>query len=128
MKICWQIFLVTRKSCVDVTFESCELLILCCTLSQLVELVGKATLGFYTHLNPCGDHIDCYDWQMDVVFWIHGSHTTECIWNWNVCSLLVHNFERQIWKGSDYESLYPWTNVNHISCRYLQVASGPFPV
>ena len=31
---------------------------------------------------------------------------TECICNWNVCSLFVHNFERQIWEGSDYESLY----------------------
>ena len=23
-------------------------------------------------------------------------------------------FERQVWEGSDYESLYPWTNVNHV--------------
>ena len=28
--------------------------------------------------------------------------------------LLVHSFERQVWEGSDYESLYPWTNVNHV--------------
>ena len=39
---------------------------------------------------------------------------TECICNWNVCSLFVHNFERHTWEGSDYESLYPWTNVNHM--------------
>ena len=39
---------------------------------------------------------------------------TECICNWNVCSFFVHNFERQIWEGSDYESLYPWTNVKHM--------------
>ena len=39
---------------------------------------------------------------------------TECICNWNVSYLFVHNFERQVWRGSDYESLYPWTNVNHM--------------
>ena len=39
---------------------------------------------------------------------------TECICNWNVYSFFVHNFERQIWERSDYESLYPWTNVNHM--------------
>ena len=114
MKICQQILLVTRKSYTNVTFESCELFILCCTLSQSVQFVGKATLRFYTHKNSCGDHIDCYDWQLDVVLWIHGGHITECICMWNVYSLFVHNFERQMWEGSDYESLYPWTNVNHM--------------
>ena len=39
---------------------------------------------------------------------------TECICNWNVCSLFVYNFKRQVWEGSDYESLYPWTNANHM--------------
>ena len=38
---------------------------------------------------------------------------TEYICNWNIYSLFVH-FERQIWEGSDYESSYPWTNVNHM--------------
>ena len=36
------------------------------------------------------------------------------ICNWYVCPFLVDNFERQIWERSDYESLYPWTNVNHM--------------
>ena len=126
MKICQQVFLVTRESCANVIFESCELLILCCTLPQSVQFVGKATLRFCTHKNLCGDHISCYDWQFDVVLWIHGGHMTKCICNWNVCSLFVHNFERQIREGSDYESLHHWTNVNHVSCRYSQVASGQF--
>ena len=47
MKICWQIFLVTRKTCVDVTSESCDLIILHCTLSQsnlLEKLLRDSTL------------------------------------------------------------------------------------
>ena len=73
--------------------------------NHILEYIDTATTGtltprFYTHYNLCGDHIDCYDWQLDVVLWIHGDHMTECIYNWNVCSLFVHNFERQIWKGS----------------------------
>ena len=114
MKICQQILLVTRKSCTNVTFQSCELFILQYTLPQSVQFVGKATLRFYTHQNLCGDHIDCYEWQLDVVPWVHGGHMTECICNWNVCSHFVYNFERQIWEGSDYQSLYPWTSVNHM--------------
>ena len=114
VKICWQIFLVTLKSCANVTFEPCELFILHCTLSQSLQLGGKTTLRFYTHQNACGDHINCYDWQFDVVLWIHGVYTTECICNWNVCTLPVHNFERQVWERSENESLYPWTNVNHM--------------
>ena len=44
MEISQQILLATREACVDVAFEHCELFILHCTLSQMLQLVGKATL------------------------------------------------------------------------------------
>ena len=29
-------------------------------------------------------------------------------------AFFVDYFEWQVWERSDYESLYPWTNVNHM--------------
>ena len=114
MKICQQVLLVTQESCANVTFESCELFILQCALPQLIQLVGKTTLTVCTHENSGCNHIHCNYRQFDVVLWIHGYYMTKCICNWNVYSFLVHNFEWQVWGKSDYESLYPWTNVNHM--------------
>ena len=114
MKICWQVLLVTWESYANVTFEPCELFILSCALSQLFQLVGKSTLTVCTHQNPGCDHIDSYDWKFDVVLWIHGCDMAKGFCYWYVCSLLVDNFEWQMWERSDYESLYPWTNVNHM--------------
>ena len=114
MKICLQVLLVTQKCCANVMFESCELFILQCALPQSNELVGKTTLTVCTHENSGCNHIYCNYRQLDVVLWIHGCYMTKCICNWNVYSFLVHNFEWQIWERSDYESLYPWTNVNHM--------------
>ena len=79
-----------------------------------VQLVGKNTLAVCTHYNLGCDHIDSYDWKFDVVLWIHGCDMAKGICNWYVYSFSVNNFEWQIWERSDYESLYPWTNVNHM--------------
>ena len=94
MKICRQVLLVTQESCADVAFESCELFILQCALSQFVQLVGKTTLTVCTHENSGYDHIYRYDWQSHVVLWIHGCYTAEGICNWYVYTFSVNNFER----------------------------------
>ena len=114
MKICQQVLLVTQESCANDMFEPSELFILRCALPQSIQLVGKTILKVCTHENSGCNHINCYNWQFDVVLWIHGCCMTKCICNWNVYSFLVHNFEWQVWERSDYESLYPWTNVNHM--------------
>ena len=113
-KICCQGLLVTWESCANVTFESCELFILQCALSQSFQLVGKTTLIVCTHENLGCDHIDSYDWEFYVVLWIHRCDMAKGICSWYVHILSVDNFEWQVWERSDYESLYPWTNVNHM--------------
>ena len=44
MEIYWQVLLLTWESCANVAFQSCELFIMRCTLSQTLQLVGKTTL------------------------------------------------------------------------------------
>ena len=114
MKICWQVLLVTWGSHANLTFESYELFVLQCALSQLFQIVEKTTLTVCTHENLGCDHINCYDWQFYVVLWICRCDSAKDISNWYLHTLFVDNFERQIWERSDYESLYPWTNVNHM--------------
>ena len=94
--------------------SSCELFILQCALSQSFQLVGKTTLTVCTHENSGCDYIDCYDWQLYVVLWIHGCYIAKGIYNWYLHTFLADNFEWQVWERSYYESLYPWTNANHV--------------
>ena len=114
MKICWQVLLATQESCANVTFESCELFVLQCALPQSFKLVGKSTLTVCAHESSGCDHINCYDCQFYVVLWIHRCDMAKDICNWYVHTLFVDNFEWYVWEKSDYESLYPWTNVNHM--------------
>ena len=119
MKICWQVLLVTQESCANVTFESCVLLILRCALSQSFKLVGKTTLTVCTHENSGCYYIYIflyilYYYIFYAVLSIHRCDSAKGISNWYVHTLFVDNFERQIWERSNYESLYPWTNVNHM--------------
>ena len=93
MKVCQQVLLVTQESCANATFESCELFILQCALSQSFQLVGKTTLTVCTHENSGCDHINSYDWQFYVVLWIHGCDSAKGISNWYVHTFLVDNFE-----------------------------------
>ena len=92
MKICLQIYLLTRKASVDATFKPSEFIILHGALSNSIQSDKKLLW----------DSILISTWILitlfDVVLCMHGGDSAEGICYWNMSPFHVYHFEWLIWE------------------------------